>query len=65
MSSTNVAENGRQCDCMLNFRSTVRQIGIVENESNKTFMASLTDRVISRMRTNSSTAFVTALYAMT
>jgi len=36
-----------------------------ENDCNKTARVTLTDHVIPRMRTNSSTAFNTALYAMT
>jgi len=39
MRSTNVAENGRKCDYMLN-----------EYDCHKTFRAPLTDYVISRMR---------------
>jgi len=53
MRSTNVAENGRKCDYMLNFWSLVRYIDVVENDCNRTFRLPLTDHVILRMRINS------------
>jgi len=65
MRSTNVAENGRKCDYMLNFLSSIRYTDVDKNDCNKTFRAPLTDHVISRMRTNSSTTFNTALYGIT
>jgi len=48
MRSTNVAENGRKCNYMLNFYNPVRQIDVDENNCNMTFMLPLTDHVISR-----------------
>ena len=50
MRSTNVAENDRKCNYMLNFYSPVLQIDVDENDCNKTFRAPLTDHVISRIR---------------
>jgi len=64
MRSTNVAENGRECDYMLNIWSSVRYTDVDNNDCIKTYRAPLTDHVISRMRTNSSTVFNTELYAM-
>jgi len=53
MRSTNVAENNRKCDYMLNFWSPVRYINVDENDCNRAFRVPLTDHVISRMRRNS------------
>jgi len=53
MRSTNVAENSRKCDYMLNFLSPIRSIDVEEKDCNKTFRVPLTDHVISRMRRNS------------
>ena len=50
MRSTNVAENGRKCDYMLNFWSPVRYIDVVENDCNRTFRLPLTDHVILRSK---------------
>ena len=55
MRSTNVAENGRKCDYMLNFWSPVRYIDVVENDCNRIFRLPLTDQY----------GFSTAMYAMT
>jgi len=43
MRSTNVAENGRKCDYMLNFWSSIRYTDVDNNDSNKTFRAYLTE----------------------
>ena len=53
MRSTNVAENSRKCDYMLNVWSRIRQIDVDEKDCNKTFRVPLTDHVILRMRRNS------------